>query len=181
MASTRGVSPDPGSLSAPAAGTYPRRGERFPCFALTDPAGRTVRVPDGPTMLIFLRGHWCEHCQAQLSELAREVGRFRRHRVRIVALSTDDAEACRAFSQQIGDAFPVLSDPEARLVRRLGLLDPAPELPGPTSYPAVFLIDASGRVQFYYVGRAPADRPTCELLLLAAERLSAQSQDEHAL
>ena len=96
--------------------------------------------------------------------------------MQIVALSTDDLETCRAFAREIGDAFPVLSDPEAVLVRSCGLLDPSPELPGPTSFPAVFLIDGDGRVQFYYVGRAPADRPSCELLLLAAEQLSAQSQ-----
>jgi hypothetical protein len=70
----------------------------------------------------------------------------------------------------------VLSDPDATLVRRYGLLDPSPDLPGPTSYPAVFLVDGNARVQFYYVGRAPADRPSCELLLLAAEQLSAQRQ-----
>jgi peroxiredoxin len=127
-------------------------------------------------MLIFLRGHWCEYCQAQLAELAQAAGAFRRHRVQIVALSTDDLETCRAFAREIGNAFPVLSDPEAALVRRYGLLDPSPELPGPTAYPAVFLIDGDGQVQFYYVGRAPADRPSCELLLLAAEQLSAQRQ-----
>lgn len=135
-----------------------------------------VQAPDGPTMLIFLRGHWCEYCQAQLTELAHAVDGFRHHQVQIVALSTDDAATCRAFAREIGDAFPVLSDPEANLVRRVGLLDPSPELPGPTSYPAVFLTDAEGRVQFYYVGRAPADRPSCELLLLAAAQLHAQPQ-----
>jgi peroxiredoxin len=135
-----------------------------------------VRVPEDPTLLVFLRGHWCEYCQAQLSELAREAAGFHDHGIRIVALSTDDAATCCAFASDIGDAFPILSDPNAVLVRRLGLLDPAPDLPGLTSYPAVFLIDAAGRVQFFYVGRTPADRPSCELLLLAAERLSAEGE-----
>ena len=177
MASTRGVSPDPGPLSAPAAGSYPRRGERFPTFELSDPRGETVRVPDSPTLLVFLRGHWCEYCQAQLRELAVEADSFRGCGIRIVALSTDDAETCRAFAVEIGDAFPVLSDPGAALVRRLGLLDPAPDLPRLTSYPAVFLIDGPGKVRFFYIGRTPADRPSCELLLLAAERMSAEGED----
>jgi peroxiredoxin len=91
--------------------------------------------------------------------------------MRLVAVSTDDADGCRAMQVLVGDDMRIFRDPEAQIIGALGLR----EIDSPTgrvvSRPAVFVIDARGIVRYRYVSRDAEDRPKAALLLLAAESL----------
>jgi peroxiredoxin len=60
---------------------------------------------------------------AQLREFARHRKEFDERKVRIVALSVDDLPHVRQVWEKVIDhSFTILSDPEAKVIRKYGLL-----------------------------------------------------------
>lgn len=59
----------------------------------------------------------------QLREFARHKKEFDERRVRIIALSVDDAPHVRQVWEKVTDrSFTILSDPGAKVIRKYGLL-----------------------------------------------------------
>ncbi len=103
-------------------------------FVLTDAAGKQVSlsglVHDGPVVLVFYRGGWCPFCNVALrhyqSELVPQLARFD---ATLVAISPQMPDESLTVAERHGLVFPVLSDPGARLARRLGIaFTPASEV-----------------------------------------------------
>lgn len=123
-------------------------------------------------VLVFYRGAWCPVCDLQLRGLARNYGRFRKLNAEIVAVSNDPPAASKVAQPALGLPFPLVSDPEGVAIRRFGTtrgrnrLDELDRwshgLVGLRNYaqPAVFIIDARGRVRYARVGADPLDRPS---------------------
>lgn len=129
-------------------------------------------VAGRPTLVLFYRGYWCEHCQEQLLDIIDHAGAFERRGVQIIAVSTDDARQPPDALKQITASITVRPDPSGELIVQLDLVDCSETRDRPVSLPAVFLLDGAGNVRFHYIGQSPDDRPRTELLLLAAESLS---------
>ena len=74
---------------------------------------------------------------------------FRSHGVEIAAISVDTSEQSRKLCQSRGYTFTFLSDPNAGVIRRYGVLHPRG---GPDEHdiarPAEFLIDRSGVIRW---------------------------------
>ena len=92
----------------------------------------------------------------------------------LVGISADDCEHRRAMLAEIGDAFPLYSDPSAAAIVRLGLSDTDEQVSHLIARPATFIVDGDGLVRYRYLSRSPDDRPKVELLLLAVERLAGE-------
>ncbi len=125
-----------------------------------------------PTLLLFYRGYWCEHCQEQLLDIVDHAEAFERRGVQIIAISTDDARQPPDALKRVSTTITVQPDPTGDLIKQLDLVDNHETRDRPVSLPAVFLLDGTGNVRFHYIGHSPDDRPRTELLLLAAESLS---------
>lgn len=78
------------------------------------------------------------------------------------------AESAPAFVQAVktlgadANIFPLLLDPDLRLVRSLGLEDKL-------ARPSVLILDSEGIVRFAQVSTSIADRPSVEEVLTAAQ------------
>ena len=89
--------------------------------------------------------------------------------IQVAALSYDSEEVLRHFRNRRGIGFTMLSDPDSRVIRALGLLNESiPEthqffgIP----YPGQFLIDAQGVVQAKFFEPGYRDRFTTGLILV---------------
>lgn len=88
--------------------------------------------------------------------------------VKLCAISVDSSEVSRTFAEKIASdgkgkvSFPLLSDPEHKIIDAYGLRDPAYE--GQKVYgiphPAVYVIDRSGKVTWAKVESDYRKRPT---------------------
>jgi peroxiredoxin len=95
-------------------------------FALDEVDGGTVTLADlvhtGPTVLIFFRFENCPACNAALpayrDALAPELDKLGAH---LVAISPQITERLVAIKRRLDLPFPVASDPDASLIRSLGI------------------------------------------------------------
>jgi peroxiredoxin len=99
--------------------------------------------------------------------------------VKLLAISVDPPDVSRNFATKIAAdgkgaiSFPILSDPEHKVIDAYGLRDPAYE--GQKVYgiphPAVYLIDKQGKVAWARIESNYKQRPTNEEIRAGLESL----------
>ena len=102
-----------------------------------------------------------------------------RENVKLYAISVDPADVSKDFAKKIatdgnGEVnFPILSDPEHKIIDAYGLRDPAYE--GQKIYgiphPAVYVIDKAGKVAWAKVESNYRERPTNQEIRAALQAL----------
>lgn len=143
-----------------------------PALDVIDPAGTTITIQPRATVLVFYRGRWCDHCRAQLDELARFAPAFRTLGSALMAVSADPPYLAGVVQSESDGRILVLSDQDASVIRSYGVPDRDDSVPHVIARPSAFVIDAAGVVRYRYIGRSAEDRPRPALLLLAVESLS---------
>jgi peroxiredoxin len=92
--------------------------------------------------------------------------------VRPVAISVDAPEVSRDLANKAGYTFPILSDPDAAVIRHYHILHPAG---GPDGHdiarPAEFLVDSSKIVQWTNFTEDIRVRARADQMLAAATKL----------
>ena len=92
--------------------------------------------------------------------------------VRPVAISVDTPEASRDLAKKTGYTFPILSDPDAAVIRRYHILHTAG---GPDGHdiarPAEFLVDSSKIVRWTNFTEDLRVRARADEMLFAARKL----------
>jgi len=90
--------------------------------------------------------------------------------VKIVAISVDSVDINRGHSQKMGYTFPLLSDTDAKVIRRYDVLHPHA---GPKNTdiarPAEFYVDSNGTVQWVNLTENIAVRARPEQALAAID------------
>ncbi len=77
--------------------------------------------------------------------------------VSVAGISVDPIENNRAMVEKLLLPFPLLSDPEGRVIKEWGVWSGGE---GGIAKPAIFAIRRDGSLAWQYVGRDFADRPT---------------------
>ena len=77
--------------------------------------------------------------------------------VSLAGISVDPVENNRAMVTKLLLPFPLLSDPEGRVIKEWGVWSDGD---GGIAKPAIFAIRSDGSLGWKYVGRDFADRPT---------------------
>ena len=79
----------------------------------------------GPALLVLVPAAFSTHCTAELGALAFDVERFDDAGVQVAALSCDPVPALRAWGEDRGYPFPLLSDfwPHGHVARSLDAFD----------------------------------------------------------
>jgi peroxiredoxin len=141
-------------------------------FTLPDATGAPVSLSetlaDGPAVVVFYRGGWCPYCNIALRAYQTELlPELDARGVRLVAISPQSPNQSLSTSEKAELSFTVLSDPGARVARRLGIAfqpaehvlaaqrelgldltqvnaDGSPDLPMPT----VLIVDPDRTVRF---------------------------------
>lgn len=106
-----------------------------------------------PLALFFFRGHWCPHCRRQLEDLNTQVQDLDQLRVRLIAISADDASAAQKLRQRLDLRFDLSGDPELEAIRAFGVLDEENEI----AWPALFVID-QGAIVYRWIAKDLARR-----------------------
>jgi peroxiredoxin len=100
-------------------------------------------------------------------QLQSQLGELRRHGVSVVGISADPADDSRALRDKLGLDFPLLLDPQLVAIRAWGVADEPNEI----AWPAVFLVDAAGRITWRSLSRTYKVRPGTNELLRAIDAL----------
>ena len=102
---------------------------------------------------------------------------FEARGVRVVGISVDPPDINRLQSQKLGYKFPLLSDPNAKVIRRYDVLHPGAGPKGADiARPAEFLIDSNGVVRWVNLTENIAVRARPEQVLDALNQLSPVGQ-----
>lgn len=86
-------------------------------------------------------------------ELQHNLPAIRKQGLGLVAISYDSPEILKTFAARKGIAYPLLSDPDSKVIRSYGLLNTAVPANTPSfgvPYPGTFILDASGAVKSKY-------------------------------
>ncbi len=109
--------------SGEAGASAPKVGECMPPFVLPDGQNRLVTLDDllreGPAVISFNRGHWCEYCLIELAALREALNEFARQGARVVSIMPESQPYICRLDQR--DAFALLSDIDNGYALELGL------------------------------------------------------------
>jgi len=145
-------------------------GEKAPEFTLpSDSWEERVSLEEarreGPVVLFFYPGDWSSVCTDQMSQLQKEIGRFQEKGATVLGISVDSPWSHRAWAEERGIRFPLLSDFERKVVEEYGVKHEAgfPER-------AYFVIDKEGVVRAKKVESSPGDQPEVDNVLEDLEK-----------
>ncbi len=145
-------------------------GQKAPDFTLpSDSWDNKVSLEDarreGPIVLFFYPGDWSSVCTDQMSQLQQEIGRFEEKGAKVLAVSVDTPWSHKAWAEERGIKFPLLSDLRREVVEDYGVKHEAG-----FSERAYFVIDEEGVVRAKKVESSPGDRPEVEEVLEDLEK-----------
>jgi peroxiredoxin len=120
-------------------------------------------------VIAFFPAAFSPGCTKEMQQYQASSGQFTAANTKILGVSVDSTWANRAFREQLGVQFPILSDWKKEASRQYGLLD---ETNG-VARRATFVLDKKGVVQKVDVGRDALD-PSA--LVGVCEKLSKDSQ-----
>jgi len=122
-----------------------------PDFNLQDASGRPVSLSAqrGHPVLLNFWATWCPPCVEEVPSLEELARRLDGTDLRLLAVSVDDDwGAIRRFFPH-GSAIGVLLDTSHEIPKKFGT----------EKYPESFLVDAAGRVRYYFINKRDWSRP----------------------
>ncbi len=172
-------------------------GAMVPDVNLVDLSGDEVTLHDvldnEPAVLILFRGGWCPYCTRHLAALMDIMPVLEERGYSLYGISPDTRDSMRTAAGQKDISIELFSDASFEATKSFGLafrLDDATLAkydeygisltPDPASgdtilpVPAVFIVDAEGRVQFTYTNPDYKERLSPEKILEAVGALTAE-------
>jgi peroxiredoxin len=130
-----------------------RSGLKAPEFSARDQFGKTqtletLRGSKGTVLLFYRSADWCPSCKGQLIQLQAAKERFEKQGIKLAGISYDSVEILKYFSDRRKIDFPLLSDPDSKIIRMYRVLNA--EAIGPNAgmaRPGYFFIDTEGMIR----------------------------------
>jgi peroxiredoxin len=130
-----------------------RAGQKAPDFSARDQFGNTqtletLRGTKGTVLLFYRSADWCPYCKGQLIQLQAAKKRFEEQGIKLAGISYDSVEILKFFSDRRKIEFPLLSDPDSKIIRMYQVLNA--EGVGPNAgmaRPGYFFIDPKGNIR----------------------------------
>jgi len=122
-----------------------------PDFQLPDAAGRTVSLSQQRGHPVFLNfwATWCPPCVDEVPAIEDLARRLKGTDMRMLAVSVDDDwDKVRRFFAK-GSDIGVLLDVSHDIPKKFGT----------EKYPETFLVDAAGRIRYYFINKRDWGRP----------------------
>ena len=135
-------------------------GDAAPEFTLPDQDKQVVSLADlrgTPVLLVFYPFAFSGTCTGELCELRDDIGAFANDAVQVVGISCDPKHALRAWADEQGYRFPLLSDfwPHGEVASRYGVFMPGLGFATRGS----FLVDSTGVLRWSVVQGPGQARP----------------------
>lgn len=135
-------------------------GDTIPFFRAIDQFGKSrdfenLKGPNGLVMLFFRSADWGDFGKAQLIQLQQAKKRFQQKGIGLVGISYDSQAILKYFSSRRGITFPLLADPNSKIIRRFGLLNPrGPEfrMTKGMAIPGFVWVGPKGRIKGTFFG-----------------------------
>jgi len=132
-------------------------GDTAPDFSLPDQDKQVVSLSGlrgAPVLVVFYPFAFSGICTGELCQLRDELGTYTDAGVRVVAISTDPTFSLKAWREQQGFEFPLLSDfwPHGATAQAYGVFNDKAGM----ALRGTFLVDAEGTVAFAEVNQ-PGD------------------------
>ncbi len=130
-----------------------RAGQKAPDFSARDQFGKTqtldtLRGSKGTVLLFYRSADWCPYCKGQLIQLQAAKERFEKQGIKLAGISYDSVEILKYFSDRRKIDFPLLSDPESKIIRMYQVLNSAAMGPNAgMARPGYFFIDPEGMIR----------------------------------
>jgi peroxiredoxin len=130
-----------------------RAGQKAPEFSARDQFGKTqtletLRGSKGTVLLFYRSADWCPYCKGQLIQLQAAKERFEKQGIKLAGISYDSVEILKYFSDRKKIDFPLLSDPDSKIIRMYQVLND--EALGPNAgmaRPGYFYVDPGGVIR----------------------------------
>lgn len=145
-------------------------GQKAPEFTLPaesweDQVSLKDLTSEGPVALFFYPGDWSSVCTGQLSQLQEQLSRFEEKGAKVAAVSADSPWSHKAFAEQRGITFPLLSDFRREMIPGYGV-----EHEGGFPQRAYFVIGQDGIIRAKRVEDTPRDQPEIQTVLEDLEK-----------
>ena len=130
-----------------------RAGQKAPDFSARDQFGKTqtldsLRGSKGTVLLFYRSADWCPYCKGQLIQLQAAKERFEKQGIKLAGISYDSVEILKYFSDRRKIDFPLLSDPDSKIIGMYQVLNA--EAVGPNAgmaRPGYFFVDPEGMIR----------------------------------
>ncbi len=115
-------------------------------------------------------------------ELESQLEGFRKRGLNVAALSYDSVEVLKDFASRRRITYPLLSDPESKVIRGFGIVNdldyPVGHLAHGVPFPGTFIADAKGVVQSKFFEKMYSERRTAASVLTAAGDVATAASSE---
>jgi peroxiredoxin len=130
-----------------------RAGQKASDFSARDQFGETqtletLKGSKGTLLLFYRSADWCPYCKGQLIQLQAAKARFEKQGIKLAGISYDRAEILKFFAGRRKIEFPLLSDPDSKIIREYNVLNA--EAVGQNAgmaRPGYFYIDTTGTIR----------------------------------
>lgn len=161
----------------------PKIGDKAPDFELKTTEGETVRLSElsakGKVVLVVLRGwpgYQCPVCDRQVHDFTASAAAFADAKAQLVFVYPGPIANLKAHAEQFktlkGRQWPkeflYVMDPDFTMVNSYNLRW---NVPGETSYPSTFVIDAGGVVRYVKISHSHGDRSSAKEVLEEVKKL----------
>ncbi len=143
--------------------------EIAPDFSGEDQFGNVYRIRNYKgwkrVMLIFYSYDWSPICTIQISEIQRDLQRFRDEGMLVLGISVDSHYSHKAWAERYGIQFPLLSDYLRKISTDYNVLDEKG-----CARNTIYFIGRDGRIK-YVKSCNPGEKPSNETLLNKVKEL----------
>jgi peroxiredoxin len=146
-------------------------------FSLPDQKGGlfrlSARLGQGPTIVIFYRGHWCPYCTRYLTKkIQPNLVRLTENGGAVVAVSPEPVHTSADFARRCGLTFPLLSDLDGRVMEQFGVRNGFAAAASMLPHPAVLIFDSELQLRFRSVDRNYKKRTTLSSIFNALDSMN---------
>ena len=121
-------------------------------FTLSDAEGHSLSPASfkgrSLLVLVFDRGVWNDGCRKRLRALGAAAPELRAAGAEIAAITSDPPAEAKTYFDKAGLPFPLLSDPDAHVIRLFGLVHEGGRNGYDAARPALFILDREGIVRY---------------------------------
>lgn len=139
--------------------------------ASAEPLPLPSLVQGKPTVLLFFPAAFTRVCEKELCTFRDGLAAYNDLGANVYALSVDTPFTLKAYAQQLGLSFPLISDFDKAATRALGLEIGLRGIMG-FSQRAAFVVAPDGKVGWQWIAEVPSQEPPYEEVAAAVRSVS---------
>ncbi len=154
----------------------PAVGDKAPDFTLPEASDQMISLSDelkkGTVILIFYPTDFGITCTLEFKTFQKMLDEFKKAGASLVGISVSSTRSHRAWKENIGISFPLLSDADTKVARMYDVMNPEDNLLKGHSTRAIFIVDRKGIVRYRWVPEDLHVQPDYELLVKKSQEIN---------